>query len=635
MSIDPAAAPPVPQERAPGEWRGIVVRLAVALIVLVGGYVGLAYFLGGRIPAGTAVEGVDIGTLSEDSARSVLSEKLADTANEPVVLDLEGERARLDPAESGLSLDLDQTLGGVAGVSFDPRNMWAHLTGDGRDLALATDIDRPRLEQSLQNANEEIAHKPVQGAVVLSRGKVKTTLPEEGVEIDVPGTAEEVESAWPQKTSITATSLSLKTDLTREQIEAFVADYADPALGEPVVVRVEDENAKATISPNQLSRLLSVEEADDADGNRGLSLAIDEEGLADIVGGGLVDIEQRPQDAALRLSDRGRPEIVDAVIGKEINEGEVLDGVGEILKVGEVSSASSSTQAPTDDASSTSDAAGSTADADEATATSDAAERTASPEDTDTTSIDGRTITVSVTEVEPEIGDKEAADWDVDAVMAEFTSEFPTGAENEARTENIRVGLRYVNGSVVMPGEQFNLANTLAPISKDRGYVNAGVIADGRLVKGIGGGLSQVSTTLLNAAWFSGVELNAFTPHSYYISRYPVGREATISVGAIDNVWTNDTTSPIVIQTFIEGDEIVMRFYGDRQYRVETRTGSRRDVTEPDKETDDSPDCLTQGAVDGFTITVARDLIKSGDVVRTDEYTTTYKPSPAVTCTDG
>ncbi|MGB3764392.1 MAG: VanW family protein, partial [Ornithinimicrobium sp.] len=199
--------------------------------------------------------------------------------------------------------------------------------------------------------------------------------------------------------------------------------------------------------------------------------------------------------------------------------------------------------------------------------------------------------------------------------------------------ENIRVGLRYVNGSVVMPGASFSLADTLAPISPDRGYVEAGVIADGRLVKGIGGGLSQVSTTLLNTAWFSGVELKSFTPHSYYISRYPVGREATISVGAIDNVWSNDTKSPIVIQTFIEGNEIVMRFYGDRQYTVETRTGERRKITEPDTKTDDSEDCLTQGAVDGFTITVARDLIKAGDVVRTDEYTTTYQPSPGVTCT--
>ncbi|MGC1208194.1 MAG: VanW family protein, partial [Ornithinimicrobium sp.] len=354
---------------------------------------------------------------------------------------------------------------------------------------------------------------------------------------------------------------------------------------------------------------------------------LDEAGLAEIVDGALVDVEQSARNATVRLGDQGSPVLVDAVVGTEVDEEAVLAGVREILRVDESAQGAAAADASDSTAEDAPD------DSSQTSGTSaDGTEQTGSPDGEDTVSLDGRTIVVTTSEIKPEITDEQASTWDVDSVMAEFRSEFPTGAENADRTENIRVGLRYVNGSVIMPGESFSLADTLAPISPDRGYVEAGVIADGRLVKGIGGGLSQVSTTLLNTAWFSGVELNSFTPHSYYISRYPVGREATISVGAIDNVWTNDTKSPIVIQASIEGDEIVMQFFGDRQYTVETRTGKRRDITEPDTKTDDSEDCLTQGAVEGFTITVARDLIKSGDVVRTDEYTTTYQPSPGVSC---
>src|SRR5690606_20323827 len=171
-----------------------------------------------------------------------------------------------------------------------------------------------------------------------------------------------------------------------------------------------------------------------------------------------------------------------------------------------------------------------------------------------------RTVKVKSVPVEPELTDADAAKWNVGEVMAEFRSEFPTGAANADRTENIRVGLGHLNGTVVMPGEQFSLAEALSPITADRGYVEAGVIVDGRLVKGIGGGLSQVSTTVLNTAWFAGVQLDEFTPHSYYIPRYPVGREATLAVGVIDNKWTNDTSSPVLIQTWISGNEIVMRF---------------------------------------------------------------------------
>ncbi len=67
-SSDP---PTLTQERSRSEWPGIVVRLLVALAVLVGGYLGLAYYLGERVPSGTTVEGVDIGSLSQESARSV------------------------------------------------------------------------------------------------------------------------------------------------------------------------------------------------------------------------------------------------------------------------------------------------------------------------------------------------------------------------------------------------------------------------------------------------------------------------------------------------------------------------------------------------------------------------------------
>ncbi len=620
--------PRVPEERPRSEWPGIVLRLGVALIVLVGGYVGLAYYLGERVPAGTTVEGVDIGTLSKDGARSVLDDKLADMAATPIVVELEGEEARLEPAEAGLTLDLDETLTGVAGVSFDPRNIWAHLTGDGRAVDLATSVDREALEGALTTASEDLDREPVQASVVLSQGEVKAGLPEDGVQMRVSETANEIEDVWPQSTSLSVDNEVVTADLNAESVEAFVSEYAEPALSDPIVIEVEDEDAKATISPNQLSRLLSVEQVDQ-DGTPGLQLVLDEAGLAEIVDGALVDVEQSARNATVRLGDQGSPVLVDAVVGTEVDEEAVLAGVRQILKVDE----SSQGAAAGDSSENTADDAPDDSSQTSARSPDDAGQ-TASPDGEETVSLDGRTIVVTTSEIEPEITDEQAAKWDFETVMAEFRSEFPTGTDNADRTENIRVGLRYVNGSVVMPGESFSLADTLAPISPDRGYVEAGVIADGRLVKGIGGGLSQVSTTLLNTAWFSGVELNAFTPHSYYISRYPVGREATISVGSIDNVWSNDTKSPIVIQTSIEGDEIVMRFFGDRQYTVETRTGKRRDMTQPDTETDDSEDCLTQGAVEGFTITVARDLIKSGDVVRTDEYTTTYQPSPGVTCRD-
>ncbi|MGB3764514.1 MAG: VanW family protein, partial [Ornithinimicrobium sp.] len=483
--------PRVSDERPRGEWRGIVVRLAVALVVLVGGYIALAYYLGERVPSGTTVEGVDIGTLSEENARSVLDDKLADMATEPVVLQLDGEETRLDPVDAGLALDFDRTLRGVSGVSFDPRNMWAHLTGDGRTVDLATSVDRSALEEALTTAAEDLDREPVQASVVLSRGEVKASPPEDGVDMQVSDTADQIEQEWPQSTELTVASAPVAADLSAEEVEEFISAFAEPALSDPIVIKVKGEDATATITPNQLSRLLSVEQVEQDD-TAGLQLVLDDAGLSEIVDGALVGVEQSAQNATVRLGDNGRPVLVDAAVGTEVDEDAVLAGVRQILKVDQSAAAAGDASATTSD------------DSSATTGTNpDEASQTAAPDDS--VSMKGRTITVTTSEVKPEITDKQAAKWDVDSVMAEFRSEFPTGAENADRTENIRVGLRYVNGSVVMPGASFSLADTLAPISPDRGYVEAGVIADGRLVKGIGGGLSQVSTTLLNTAWFSGV----------------------------------------------------------------------------------------------------------------------------------
>jgi vancomycin resistance protein YoaR len=604
MAADPIAGEAMTEEPRRGEWWGIVLRTLVAVTVLAGAYVGLAYYLGDRIPHGTTVEGINVGSLDETAAVGVLEERLDTLVQQPVVLVVPDGQVELDPAAAGLAPDYARTLAGVTGLSFDPRNMWASLTGEGRALQLRTVVDEARLDEALTAAAQDLDREPVRGEVTLDRGEVSTTLPEPGTALDVDETAERVAEQWPQQPEVQGVQEQVRADVSRDEVQAFVDEVVTPALSGPVEVVVGDSTA--TISPNQLSRLLTVEQQGAGEQST-LVLLLDEPGLTELVRDGLGDVVQSPRDATVRLTDGGRPQVVGARVGREIDDQAVLAGVREVLRVdGAVGEGdgSAATSAPEEDA-----------------------PTGAAPE------VDGRTVTVGVVRVQPDITDEQADAWDVDSVMSEFRSQFPTGPDNADRTENIRVGLRYVNGSVVMPGEQFSLSAALAPITPERGYVEAGVISDGRLVKGIGGGLSQVSTTLLNAAWFAGVQLDAFTPHSYYISRYPEGREATIAVGVIDNVWTNDTDSPVIIQTRIQGDEILMRFWGDRQYTVDTDTSPRRNIVQPDSFDDDSEDCLTQTAVEGFTVTVTRTLSRGGDVVHEDSYTTTYQPSPGVTCT--
>lgn len=567
-------SPGLAEEPARNEWLGILVRGLVAAIVLAGLYVAAAHYLGSRVPNGTSVEGVAIGGLTPQTARERLESQLDLLATDPVVVTAEGEDLSLDPATAGLTLDLDRTLDDITGVSYDPQVLWDRLTDSGAELPLVVSVDEAALQSALAAKAQEFDTEPEEGQVFLALGEVNVVEPVAGRALDVAAASAALATGWPDATRVEGTVRPVPTLLTPEEIQRFVAEEAEPALASPIVVQVGEETARLTT--NQLSRLLTVEESPE----HTLSLVLDEATLVELVRGVAGEVERAPVDARVELVD-DRPAIIPAEVGQEIDTDDLVTKVrGVLLAPGE------------------------------------------------------RQVEVALTELEPEVGEEETRAWDVDQVMAEFTSPFPTGPENEARTQNIRVGLGHVNGTVVMPGEQFSLAERLAPITAERGYVEAGVIVDGRLVNGIGGGLSQVSTTVLNTAWFAGVQLDEFTPHSYYISRYPVGREATIAIGLIDNVWTNDTDSPIVVQAGIEGDEIQMRFWGDRQYTVETITGERTNVVEPERSTDDSEDCLPQAPVDGFDITVTRVLRQGDTEVAREEYRTSYDPSPEVVCTD-
>ena len=66
------------------------------------------------------------------------------------------------------------------------------------------------------------------------------------------------------------------------------------------------------------------------------------------------------------------------------------------------------------------------------------------------------------------------------------------------------------------------------------------MIQEGALAKAVGGGISQFATTLYNAAYFAGMGDVTHTPHSFYISRYPPGREATVFDGEIELAFSND-----------------------------------------------------------------------------------------------
>jgi vancomycin resistance protein YoaR len=125
--------------------------------------------------------------------------------------------------------------------------------------------------------------------------------------------------------------------------------------------------------------------------------------------------------------------------------------------------------------------------------------------------------------------------------VGEFTTEH---ACCEARVENIHRIADLVRGQYLLPGEGFSVNEFVGRRTIENGFVSAGVIERGRFTESVGGGISQFATTFFNAAFFAGLDLDEYQSHSIYISRYPYGREATLSFPKPDLRMTNSTDFP-------------------------------------------------------------------------------------------
>jgi vancomycin resistance protein YoaR len=140
------------------------------------------------------------------------------------------------------------------------------------------------------------------------------------------------------------------------------------------------------------------------------------------------------------------------------------------------------------------------------------------------------------------------------ARIGTWTTYYHPGISN-AYGANISIPARALNGLVIAPGVTFNFWRDIGPVTWARGYRYGGAIINGHtdLTGAFAGGICSTSTTMFNAALRAGLQMGERTNHSYYISRYPVGLDATVFASGswVTNMtWTNDTAYPIIIRSF-------------------------------------------------------------------------------------
>ena len=557
---------------------------AAALLLAWG---GIAWWTTQHIASGTTVSGVDVSGLSPKEAHERIGKGIGDQLAQPVTLTVGQGSSELVPAKSGISVDTDASVKKLTGFTLNPLTLAQRLGGQHTDAVIR--VDSTALRGALEDRVDAMANGAVSATVTLEGTKPVITPASNGIGLDVEASLKQIGGTWPlgKKTLAMAEGTAIPA-ITDEEASTFVNGTLTPLLSSGLTVNTagadpqsKSPGAAAAFSPQDTAEMLKIS----SEGGN-LSATFDPTALRDGVVARVGQVETPAQNATWKIDGSAtgapgaRPQYVPAAQGKVIDTAALS---ASLLKAG--------------------------------TTATDAA---------------GRTVTLPMVVAEPTVTTPQN-EWGISEMIGEFAT--PYNAGDAPRTQNLTRGAELVNGTVVKPGEVFSLEKTLGEVDYEHGFADAGVISNGQHVDSLGGGLSQVATTVFNAGFEAGMDDTEHHAHQYYFDRYPAGREATLWTGKLDVKFTNSTSHAVLIQAWLDGEQIHVRMWSTKYYDVSITSSDRFNFRPVSTERKSGPGCEPySGGNPGFDITVTRTRKHDGKALPDDVLTTQYAADNDIVC---
>jgi vancomycin resistance protein YoaR len=181
--------------------------------------------------------------------------------------------------------------------------------------------------------------------------------------------------------------------------------------------------------------------------------------------------------------------------------------------------------------------------------------------------------------VEPRGNEEELAQ--VTDLLGSFSTDFSTSGAGRAK--NVTNGCSKINGTILYPGDSFDMAKTVSPFTQENGYELAGAYQNGTTVESFGGGICQVATTLYNAVIRAELEITMRFNHSMLVSYVQPSMDAAIAGDYKDLRFKNNLDAPVYIEGYCSGGVIYFNVYGketrpaNRELSFESETVSTTD----------------------------------------------------------
>lgn len=437
------------------------------------------------------------------------------------------------------------------------------------EVGIVSHVSETALAPELERVKRDLTIAPVNGTVNLDGGKVNQTAPIDGQEVSIDALRIQLSENWLNPAGVSVAPKVTTPEIDEADVKKAVSGDAAKALSAPIVVTGRD-GVKGEIP---LDRMHEVVAFVPFEGN--LKAEVNVETAKAILAETLSKTEVKKQNAKIAFHGGGR-KVTPSADGVKIDWEKVMADFPKRV-IGD------------------------------------------QPRTFEATYVDEKaTFTTAMAEK---------------ATFDDTIGTFTTGGFSGPSGVNIAKTAELVDGAIVAPGDTFSLNDWTGPRGAAQGFVESGVILNGHADKAVGGGISQFATTLYNAYYFAGMEDVTHTPHSYYISRYPAGREATVFDGVIDLAFKNNSQYPVLITAGVTGDSVTVALKGVKTVEVESVPGSRWAPTEPREMKVPGDSCIPSGGAPGFTTSDTR-IIRSldGKEIARENTTTVYDPQPIVKC---
>jgi vancomycin resistance protein YoaR len=578
----------------------ILGGLAIFLFLSLASYSGFSVLHVGKIYPGVSVGGVPVGDLSVDEAATMLKAYASFPETGKIVFQ-DGDQVWVArPSELGLNLDAAASAQaayqwGRTGGAFNKLGNRFQAWQSGHNLAPVMTYD----ERQAQAYLEQLAAK-------INRPTIEAALSANGLEVVVlPGQVGRTVNTAANLAALHNLLPNLTDGLVTLEIEeaspaildaSQQAEIARRILSAPLTLQMppghESELGPWSIPPEQLAEMLVIERIESAEGAR-YQVALDGKTLSGYLERLAPQINRVNRDARFIFNDETRllEVIQPSVTGRSLDIPLTVQEINRRLLEGQHS------------------------------------------------------VPLTVHTNQPQVSDDATGEQlGIREQVVSYTSYF-RGSTAE-RLQNIKIASENFHGLLVPPGAVFSMANTMGSVTLDDGYAEAWIIYGGRTIKGVGGGVCQVSTTLFRAAFFAGFPIVERYAHAYRVSYYEqtrtgidpnlAGLDATVFVPMVDFKFQNDTPYWLLMETYFNptARSLTWKFYSTSDGRkVEwSTTGLQQIVEAPDPIYEENPD-LGRGvikqvdwAADGADVVVTRKVLRNGVLLFEDLFRTHYMP---------